>query len=675
MKYRPDIDGLRAVAVMPVLFFHAGIPWFPGGFVGVDVFFVISGYLITTIITQEIREGRFSLWRFYERRLRRIAPALLVVCMATVPFAWAWMTPNEFDDFAQSLFATALSVSNFLFWKEVGYFAPAAELKPLLHTWSLAIEEQFYVVLPLLLLLVRPAGRALAVIAALAVLSFGATFWLSGIDDAANFYLLPTRFWELAVGALLALAGPRLRIGNALARNLASVLGLGLIVGAILFVDGARTYPGPWTLLPVAGTAILLALSNGGTWAGRLLSAAPLVGIGLISYSLYLWHQPLFAFARIRLFEQVPQQAYLILIAAAVALAWLSWRFIETPFRDRRRIGTRPAMSAIGVTCLGLFAFGLAADQMEERLERHRDGSIAASIEDNRRVNIGLSLSCDGRLPLPESCRTSDEPEILVWGDSYAMHLVPGIVASKPDARLVQFTMSFCGPLLDAAPVVYPKYKERWARTCLAYNDHVKTYVESTGSLKYAVLSSYYLQYLDEDDSYLTRDGRLRQAGLAAFREELVHTLRWLRGRGIEPIVFGPPPRTGHDIGNCLARALWLDESKDRCIIAQADFQPAESRIDALLRSLGPEARHFSFIEHLCDGTTCRVHDAATDFYRDGGHLSYGGSRHLGRQFAFADAIMGREPEPPTPAVAASDYAPFESDGTTPEASGLPVAD
>lgn len=645
MKYRPDIDGLRAVAVMPVLFFHAGIPWFPGGFVGVDVFFVISGYLITTIIAQEIREGRFSLWRFYERRLRRIAPALLVVCAATVPFAWAWMTPNEFDDYAQSLFATALSVSNFLFWKEVDYFAAAAELKPLLHTWSLAIEEQFYVVLPLLLLLVRPLGRAFAVIAVLAILSFGATFWLSAMDDAANFYLLPTRFWELAVGALLALAGPHMRIGNALARNIASVLGLGLIVGAILFVDGARSYPGPWTLLPVAGTAILLTLSNEDTWTGRLLSTAPLVGIGLISYSLYLWHQPLFAFARIRLFEEVPRHTYLVLIAAAITLAWLSWRFVEKPFRDRRRIGTKPAMAAIGVVCVGVFAFGLAADQMEERLERHRDGAIAVGIEDNRRANFGLDPMCDGRLPLPETCRTSDEPEILVWGDSYAMHLVPGIVASMPDAGLVQFTMSTCGPLLDVAPVIYPRNGERWAATCLAYNDHVRTYIENTKSLKYAVLSSSFMQYLDEDDSYLKQNGS-RRAGLTAFQDEFSRTLQWLRERDIETIVFGPPPRTGRDTGNCLARALWLDESKERCVIAQADIQPLDKQIDDLLGTIGADARRFSFIEQLCDGTTCRVHDGATDFYRDSGHLSYAGSRHLGRQLAFADAIMGPRQAP-----------------------------
>jgi hypothetical protein len=408
-------------------------------------------------------------------------------------------------------------------------------------------------------------------------------------------------------------------------------------------------------LLPVAGTAILLSLSNSGTWAGRLLSTAPLVGIGLISYSLYLWHQPLFAFARIRLFEAVPQHVYLLLIAAAIALAWLSWRFVEKPFRDRRRIATMPALSAIGAVCVGLFAFGLVADQMEERLERHRDGSVAAAIEDNGRANFGLDPACEGRLPLPETCRTGDEPEILIWGDSYAMHLVPGIVASKPDVRLVQFTKSYCGPLLDAAPVVYPRYKERWAKTCLAYNDQVRAYVENTKSLKYAVLSSYFLQYLGEDDFYLKHEGS-RPGGLAAFQDELSRTLRWLREHGIEPIVFGPPPRTGRDIGNCLARALWLDEDKDRCVIAQSDLRPEDRRIDALLHSLGSDARYFSFIEHLCDGAACRVHDLATDFYRDSGHLSFGGSRYLGRQLAFADAITGapRRPAPrsPVPAIA-----------------------
>ncbi|WP_051440431.1 acyltransferase family protein [Ensifer aridi] len=209
MHYRPEIDGLRAIAVVPVLFFHAGFDFIGGGFAGVDVFFVVSGFLITSIIHREIREGRFSIVSFYERRARRLAPALFFVCVVSAIFAVMWMLPQELNDFGKSLYAINLFGSNFVFWNETGYFAPSSELMPLLHTWSLAVEEQFYIVLPLFLLALRryPVETVLKVLVAGCVLSFGATQILARVDPAANFYLLPSRLWELGVGAMLALAG------------------------------------------------------------------------------------------------------------------------------------------------------------------------------------------------------------------------------------------------------------------------------------------------------------------------------------------------------------------------------------------------------------------------------------------------------------------------------------
>ena len=252
MRYRPEIDGLRALAVVPVLLFHAGFGLVSGGFAGVDVFFVISGYLITAIIHREIGDGNFSIARFYERRARRLAPALLLVCAVSIPFALMWMLPGELNSFGKSLYAVNLFASNFFFWDQTGYFAPSTALLPLLHTWSLAVEEQFYLVFPLLLLLLQRYSRAtlLKVVSALVLLSFAATQIFANLDPAANFYLLPSRFWELGVGALLAFVGVEKLDLSKGSRELLSGLGLLAIVASYVFVVESAFYPG-WTTVPV----------------------------------------------------------------------------------------------------------------------------------------------------------------------------------------------------------------------------------------------------------------------------------------------------------------------------------------------------------------------------------------------------------------------------------------
>lgn len=311
-----------------------------GGFAGVDVFFVVSGFLITSIIHREIREGRFSIVSFYERRARRLAPALFFVCVVSAIFAVMWMLPQELNDFGKSLYAINLFGSNFVFWNETGYFAPSSELMPLLHTWSLAVEEQFYIVLPLFLLALRryPVETVLKVLVAGCVLSFGATQILARVDPAANFYLLPSRLWELGVGAMLALAGEdysRLSKGF---REFAAGFGLFAIVASYLLVRESAFYPG-WTTVPVVlGTASVLAFGRADTLVGRLLCARPLVAIGLISYSLYLWHQPVLAFARLRAIDEIPPVGYILLLGLCLVLAYLSWRYIELPFRKPARV-------------------------------------------------------------------------------------------------------------------------------------------------------------------------------------------------------------------------------------------------------------------------------------------------------------------------------------------------
>ena len=343
MKYRKEIDGLRAVAVLPVVLFHAGFEIFSGGFVGVDVFFVISGYLITTIILSEMERGTFSLLNFYERRARRILPALFFVMFACLPFAWVWLSPSDMEDFSQSLGAVSIFASNFLFWHEAGYWDAANELKPLLHTWSLAVEEQYYILFPpFLIVMWRYRKRwILGSFMAMAAVSLVASEWGSTNIPVANFYLLPTRAWELAIGASIAFffLYRKRQMGVFLSSKIsAEVLGLvGIVmIGYSVFtLDETVPFPGFHALVPTIGTGLVIVFSSAQTVVGRLLGMSLLVKTGLVSYSAYLWHYPIFAFARHRSLTEPSDFLFAVLAVFSFLLAYISWRFVERPFRKK----------------------------------------------------------------------------------------------------------------------------------------------------------------------------------------------------------------------------------------------------------------------------------------------------------------------------------------------------
>lgn len=338
-KYRADIDGLRAIAVLAVIFFHTNVPGFSGGFVGVDIFFVISGFLITSIILKEINEENFSITRFYERRIRRIFPALFpVIAFSLVAGAYLFEA-DAFDEFGQSIIATTLFSSNILFGSDSGYFAAPSLQKPLLHTWSLAVEEQFYIFFPLALVLIHGflKSRYLLWILIAITLSLGASIYGVYHYAGATFYLVPTRAWELLAGSILAL-GVLPDPSSAWLRNLLSITGLGLIIYSVGFYTEATLFPGYNAIAPVLGAWLVIYSNGEKAIVNKLLSMRPLVFIGLISYSLYLWHWPFAAFARYLMFR--PFNAYdsagIILVSLAVSI--LSWKYIEQPFRGRQML-------------------------------------------------------------------------------------------------------------------------------------------------------------------------------------------------------------------------------------------------------------------------------------------------------------------------------------------------
>tara|TARA_Y100000588_G_scaffold392157_1_gene503044 strand:- start:44 stop:1978 length:1935 start_codon:yes stop_codon:yes gene_type:complete len=415
LRYRSEIDGLRAVAVIPVIFFHAGIESFKGGFVGVDVFFVVSGYLITSIILSDLEKNTFSLINFYERRIRRILPALFVVSAVCVPIASIWLLPTDTVNFAKSLIGVTTFSSNIIFWLDSGYFDTAAELKPLLHTWSLAVEEQYYLLFPLFMIITIRLGFrwSLTILVIIFFVSLILAHWASFNRPSAAFYLLPARAWEILLGSFVAYYASRIyqiKIPKVLEQILGA-LGLLLIVFSVLYFDEETPSPGLYMLCPTIGAALVIVFATQGTFVQYVLSTKIMVGIGLISYSLYLWHQPLFAFSKYINFDPLGHTEIFLLMALAFILAYLTWRFIETPFRDRKRINRKIVFRIVLASFLVLL--GSALVLVEKRgFPQKLDGIYSVQAQEKENALRKEFIAFTGE---PDETK----PIIIVLGDSH----------------------------------------------------------------------------------------------------------------------------------------------------------------------------------------------------------------------------------------------------------------
>ena len=467
MKYRREVDGLRAVAVTTVILFHAGIAGFSGGFLGVDVFFVISGFLISSILMHEMEGDRFSLVRFYERRARRILPALFVMMALVTVAATAILLPDDLMRFGRSLVAVPLFVSNLLFRRESGYFAPVNELKPLLHTWSLAVEEQFYLLFPLLLLLLRrrTRGVVLAFFGLVFAVSLAAAEWGSIHRPSPAFYWLPTRFWEPLAGFFVACAvraGWRDRLSPKAASWL-STLGLLFVFGAIAASSSNTRAPSLFTLVPVVGTMMYLTWSRPTDPAGWLLSTRAMVGVGLVSYSAYLWHQPLFAFGRYLLRDGFDWKVQVGLIALTFALAYASWRWIEQPFRDARfnrgqifRWTLAGSLLFIGLGSVGVATDGFAqryvsslnpADKERYEVLKRNTGEVAERDQKGFGTcqfrNGVITPAFEARF---DACAASHGKADFVVGDSHGLQTFAALAQADRTRFIVAIAMGGCHP-------------------------------------------------------------------------------------------------------------------------------------------------------------------------------------------------------------------------------------
>jgi len=597
MIYRKEIDGLRAIAILPVLLYHANLGIFSGGFIGVDVFFVISGYLIASLIFEEINEKRFSLINFYERRARRILPASFVVMFATLLVGWVYMDPFELKELSQSALATSLFSSNFYFTLKVGYFNISSELKPLLHTWSLAVEEQYYFIFPLLALFLWKKGiKTLAVTFILIlILSFIMAITLNTSSPNSSFFLLHTRAWELLTGALVALYFYSAKF-SPIPKNIASLsslLGFLMILFAIVFVDGSMAYPGIATLLPVIGTALIILCAQEHTFTHKLLSHKSFVSIGLISYSLYLWHQPILAFARIITLEELTLPLAIACLSLTFILAILTKKYIEDPFRKKTILSSRVSLLSTSVLVSFLFiSFGLLG-HLKNGFPERNELSLRLS------QNYGISAKCSGA-PINEAlCSTSNDPKAFIWGDSYAMHIASAVNLVETGG-VRQLTMSACPPIVG-----YNDASRKMLVSCYDYNQSVIDYLESIkepmGKKVYLSLST--------------------PLNVGENSQLFSNTVKRLKSKGYRVVVISPTPVNLNTL-HCIKRQSRYSGEYSKC-----QFKINDKDNAALFTSLSEissleKIDYIDLRELICTEGSCDVNKGDTILYRDNAHLS-----------------------------------------------------
>jgi peptidoglycan/LPS O-acetylase OafA/YrhL len=649
--HRPDIQVLRAIAVLAVLGFHYQLPGLARGHLGVDVFFVISGYLMSRLVMADMDAGRFRMGAFMLRRARRLLPAALTMMAATALLAPWVLAPAALRDFAWQLGGALGMGANIVLWQQSGYFSGAAELKLLLHMWSLSVEEQFYLVLPWVLMATGVRGRK-AVLLGLTAASLALCVWLLGHAPDTAFYLLPSRAWELLLGALCALPWRRpAGVGNTAGAPAQIKLAwfdtawLALPLLACLMSWGLDlVHPRGDALLTCLGTAALIVRPS------RLLNtrhalAWPLHRVGDMSYSLYLVHWPLIALARHVWLEGVPQTVSLDLLGASFGLGWLSWRFVEQGARQAApATGSSPELLQLlrrlqPATVL----MGLAAGAMAWQLHQPTAAQWASLMQPNH----GLSTQCEFGstfTPLP-ACRTSDTPRTLVWGDSYAMHLLPALQVSAPEGGLVQATRSLCGPVPGLAHIK-PGEGDDGARECLAFSDSVLDELSSMRSVEFVVLAARWQYYFDQ--AVLDEDGARRVVSDAELAASVAEGIRALRRLGKKVLIVSPPALIGPqaDLGACATRrALRLvtvgQTLHTDCSFDQADYLARQARVQALLADIASRSKTsvLSLDALNCRDGLCQTTLSGTPLYRDAGHLSHEGSVLAGRVLRLDEQI------------------------------------
>ncbi len=673
MQYRPEIDGLRTIAVLSVIIYHAefvlgGNTLLAGGFLGVDVFFVISGFLITSLIAAELELGNgFSFASFYERRARRLLPALFLVALVSIPVAIELMLPEALIEFCESIIASLLFASNFYWYTDLQeYGTDPALLKPFLHTWSLAVEEQYYLLFPLLLVALHRFARAqltlLLVLALLASLAFAEHY--TGIDDSLTFYMLVSRFWELLAGGLLALHYERGRQDIASGPLAVVMPGVGvlLIVLSTLLVDEHSHHPGLVTVPAVAGTMLVIWFANSGDMVTRVLASRPMVSIGLVSYSLYLWHYPVLAFARIHLGEPSNAQK-LALVALTFVLSYLAYYLVEKPFRNRERVSQRALLITVLATALAILA--LCASLIQKNGVLAKQPKIIANIE----TNLQKVSEC----PLDTTfCSFNEQatPHIYLVGDSHMIALEPPLLtfSRESDIALSLLNIEGCQYLLGLNRVDKSTHKldkycttdaQRKRRDLLL---SAPPGVVILGGRLPLLLSEdrfnnreggdegYMRDYMQDPANSLDTAAKRKRAIIDSYRRSVLE----LAQHGHTVVLVYPVPEVGWHVPRAIKRMISrlpeerIEEMLQRYPITTSyavyternreSFELLDSIAHTNIVRIYP---HTLFCNTAIEGR-CVTHDTENSFYRDDDHLSDIGSAMLIEMIAEAVPTIDR---------------------------------
>ena len=646
-KYRPDIDGLRAIAVVPVMLFHGGLKWVSGGFVGVDVFFVISGFLITSIIASEVYQKEFSIVRFYERRIRRIFPALFAIIALSFFAAFLFFMPLDFRRFGESAVAITLFGSNFLFWHQAGYFDADAYLKPMLHTWSLAVEEQFYLFFPIFLVLIFNAFKRIPIGIIVACL-IASLFWSIldvRVDPVGAFYLPAGRAWELLIGALLALYLPRPFESRAF-NEILGLLGLSLVLLAIFLYSPTTPFPGAAALIPCVGAALIVySGETQATLVAKVLSMRPMVFLGLISYSLYLLHWPLLVFARYIAGNELNTLGTMLILLASVALAALSWRCVELPFRrrgtliDRRRLFVSAgAAMLISLTC-GIIAY--QSNGLPQRLP----ADVAKLAMGAFDTNLGRS-QCDRKSPediqagrictigFPEAADIT----FAVLGDSFAIAILPAIQASAFGAHKkgAVLTRGGCYPLVG----IYQADK-----SCDDYLTASLNFINVHADIEQVILAGRWTSavegsrfgaimipnlFITDEFSLQANHVENKQVFVRAFQR----TINAIGPRKVF-VVFALPEQK-IDVPRTAALNVYLGR-KEAVDLNRVEFDKRQKATREALLGLA-ERLQFELLDAsslLCTASVCRATKDGFSLYSDDSHLNRRGAKQIESLFNY----------------------------------------
>lgn len=664
MKYRADIDGLRALAVVPVVLFHLGTTGFNGGFVGVDIFFVISGYLITGLIAEEIKTGRFTIGRFYERRIRRIFPALFAMLSCVLVAGAVLFLPQDMKSLNASLVATSLFVSNIYLWFSSGYFAKGAEMQPLLHTWSLAVEEQFYIFFPLFLMLAWRWGRHWRGLTWMLLLgSLALSIYAVRYHADAAFYFLPTRAWELLLGSVIAFEAMSLdaasgssakKLNIKMLNEVLAWTGIAFILFAVFWYGPATRFPGERALLPCVGAALIIysGLSGSQTSVARTLSWPPIVFVGLISYSLYLWHWPLIVFAKYRNITALSVAQSMAVLAASILMSVISWRFIERPFRRSSHapiaaglagpssslhwpwISNRVVMRGLVVTgvsaMIGLLGNTVYSNDSAlkaiygERIYRYDRQSL--KIESPRACRTALTIEVNKTCLLGD---VSAAPTVALWGDSYSDALTSSLSIVLKTAQLsaVRFVMHSCPSILHT--LRSPDTDANFSHKCRQFNDAAFNALTNSSAIKTVIVTSAYLWYLETTQSQVllvpmrqfATDDQRRQLIL----DELADTLKALAASGKQVIVVGAYPMGIS--ASAITRSLNFSNTFPAAVtIARSEYDRKVALVNTRLRQL--QSSKIVFIDPasiFCQAPAsldCSFVQHDAPMLSDGSHLS-----------------------------------------------------